>query len=372
MQKPQNQVTEIEYKAFIQLIENMDIEQIEKFIEKSYLENPKSFPVQGNCVISNNWNYTLSPNFIKLAGKYYAEVEILLGLLGFDNTELSLQEGEICKYMKKQGILQGVCQNASSLYYYGTFVPILEDLSIKGKINVTIEEAEREGSTFYKIHFEEGYTELFDWSLPQNDKRETYFEVYPYRADLQTKLGELTKESVKQMKRNSEQEIFKYGMDKVTSAIFGEAVDGSMEMLLEQVKNGNYILKGYDLTKLGVEVSVEIPQLIKEIDEQNKNVNQIVENLNTAKLASCLMFGAQVTKNHDGTIKLNHITFDKDDLDYALSIYKQYTGKTLESEEIINQLTNDNFEITEDWKQYIEWYSGDGNGRAKIKYSRER
>lgn len=196
--------------------------------------------------------------------------------------------------------------------------------------------------------------------------------MYPYRADLQTKLGELTKESVKQMKRNSEQEIFKYGMDKVTSAIFGEAVDGSMEMLLEQVKNGNYILKGYDLTKLGVEVSVEIPQLIKEIDEQNKNVNQIVENLNTAKLASCLMFGAQVTKNHDGTIKLNHITFDKDDLDYALSIYKQYTGKTLESEEIINQLTNDNFEITEDWKQYIEWYSGDGNGRAKIKYSRER
>ena len=372
MQKNQDKVTDIQYLALIRMIDSMKIEDLGKFIENSYLDNPENVVVKGTSLLDVNWIYELSPVFIKLSGEYYAEIEVLLNFKEFSNTDLALADENLTDALTKQGILLGICQNASRIYRFGHGLPI--EGNGGGGIDVKLEKGmtKQNGISYYNIEFDGGYTEIFDSFSAEKGIRQCEIKVFPYHSELQTLLTTIIADGVDSMKRDKDEELLKYGMDKITGEIFGMAVSGKIDKIFEGATGGvGAMIKGYNIVVDIGEINNEISSLVNDIDIHNRNIDQIIQNLNTANATECLMCGAQVTVNHDGTFQYNSIAFDKDNLDFALNIYERETGKNLASEEIIEGISSDGFVFSDEWKAYREWYNGDEKGTAIIEKARK-
>ena len=243
-----------------------------------------------------------------------------------------------------------------------------------GGIDVKLEKGmtKQNGISYYNIEFDGGYTEIFDSFSAEKGIRQCEIKVFPYHSELQTLLTTIIADGVDSMKRDKDEELLKYGMDKITGEIFGMAVSGKIDKIFEGATGGvGAMIKGYNIVVDIGEINNEISSLVNDIDIHNRNIDQIIQNLNTANATECLMCGAQVTVNHDGTFQYNSIAFDKDNLDFALNIYERETGKNLASEEIIEGISSDGFVFSDEWKAYREWYNGDEKGTAIIEKARK-
>lgn len=368
MQKNQDKVTDIQYLALIRMIDSMKIEDLGKFIENSYLDNPENVVVKGTSLLDVNWIYELSPVFIKLSGEYYAEIEVLLNFKEFSNTDLALADENLTDALTKQGILLGICQNASRIYRFGHGLPI--EGNGGGGIDVKLEKCitEGDGISYYKISFDKGYTEILDISSAEKGMEQCEIKVFPYHSELSTLLSAVTIESVNAIKRDKNEEFFKYGMDKITGGIFGSAVSGKIDKIFEGATGSvGIVVKGYNIVLDIEELKNEVSSLVNEIDIYNSNMDKIIAKLNDANIAECLMYGAQVTVNHDGSLQYNNITFDFEELDFALKVYEEETGNKLSSKEIIEDITSGKTTYSDEWIAYRQWFNGDGDGAATVR-----
>jgi hypothetical protein len=316
MENDANDVSYEEYMAMIEIFEEMDIENKEKFIETSYINYYYRPSTDGLSGGSESWE--ISPVFQVMA--IINQYQIMNTDITYD--QLSDEDDPIHNKLFSGALMMNIATMGKIIYNDKS------DLTYPLNDKIDVEITEKQGTdNFKKLPYD--YTVIFpdvsadpsgdDWYDIRGDEQ-FGFDLYQYRGDLDSLLDEkVVKDNVNRLIPGIGETALETAASIFETAVGFVPVVGTIESVASSV--------------MGIGSSMA------EYVGDNKISNYIYDALDAGNAARALYMKGVVTvsssENATG-YTMNYVIYNRDRLEIALDVYKEKTGKSISVDDIIN------------------------------------
>jgi hypothetical protein len=329
MENDANDVSYEEYMAMIEIFEEMDIENKEKFIETSYINYCYRSDPEGLYVGGYSWE--ISPVFQVMA--IINQYQIMNTAITSD--QLSNDNDPIHNKLFSGALLMNIATMGKIIYDDSG------DITYPN-YEIDVEITEKQGTdNFKKLPYD--YTVIFpdvsadpsadDW-FDVRGNEQFGFDLYQYRGDLDSLLDEkVVKDNVNRLIPGIGETALETATSIFETAVGFIPVVGTIESVASSV--------------MGIGSSMA------EYVGDNKISNYIYDALDTGNAARALCMEGIVTvsssENSTG-YTMNYVTCDTESLAFVLDVYKEETGNSISVDDIINGNAKQ-----EDVNDYVGW-----------------